>query len=63
MMSRILLEVGIIGSHIGWRIRYRKLLAQAKITGRSVDELLGAKEAMHNRGSDSDVESQMHGEK
>ncbi|KAL3452890.1 PQ loop repeat-domain-containing protein [Aspergillus insuetus] len=59
----ILLEVGIIGSHIIWRIRYRKLLAEAKITGRSVDELLGVKEAVHSRGSDSDIESQMHGEK
>ncbi|RJE19362.1 PQ loop repeat protein [Aspergillus sclerotialis] len=37
----VVLEAGIYGSHIVWRIRYRKVIKEAKVTGRSVDEVLG----------------------
>ncbi|KAJ5647396.1 hypothetical protein N7490_003768, partial [Penicillium lividum] len=36
----IILEGGIYVSHIVWRIRYRKLRKEAKISGRSIDDLL-----------------------
>ncbi|KKA21790.1 PQ loop repeat protein [Rasamsonia emersonii CBS 393.64] len=36
----LLLEMGIYTSHIIWRLRNRKLLRQAKESGRTVDELL-----------------------
>lgn len=41
---RALLEFGIYGCHIVWRIRNRKLLREAKKSGRSVDELLEERE-------------------
>ncbi|KAJ5179815.1 PQ loop repeat protein [Penicillium capsulatum] len=36
----VLLEMGIYTSHIVWRIRYRKVRREAKLSGRSLDELL-----------------------
>ncbi|PTU19846.1 hypothetical protein P175DRAFT_0509837 [Aspergillus ochraceoroseus IBT 24754] len=42
----VLLEAGIFLSHIIWRIRYRKLLREAKTTGRSIDELLEERQRM-----------------
>ncbi|KAK2761134.1 hypothetical protein FQN54_001654 [Arachnomyces sp. PD_36] len=36
----ILMEVGIFGSHVIWRFRYRKLRQEAKESGKSIDEIL-----------------------
>lgn len=36
----IILEGGIYCSHIVWRIRYRKVIKEAKATGKTVDEIL-----------------------
>ncbi|KAJ6110253.1 hypothetical protein N7486_002488 [Penicillium sp. IBT 16267x] len=36
----VILEGGIYVSHIVWRIRYRKLRKEAKMSGMSIDELL-----------------------
>lgn len=38
--NSVVLEAGIYGSHIIWRIRYRKVIREAKATGRTVDEVL-----------------------
>ena len=46
---RALLEFGIYGCHIVWRIRNRKLLREAKRSGRSVDELLEEHELERQR--------------
>lgn len=37
---RVVLEAGIYGSHIVWRIRYRGVLKEAKRSGKTVDEIL-----------------------
>lgn len=39
-IPRVILEGGIFVSHIVWRIRYRKVLREAKRTGKTVDEIL-----------------------
>lgn len=39
-LPRVVLEAGIYISHIVWRIRYRKLRQEAKVTGKSIDDLL-----------------------
>ena len=36
----VVLEAGIYTSHIVWRIRYRRLRQEAKVSGQSIDELL-----------------------
>ncbi|KAJ6107867.1 hypothetical protein N7523_009190 [Penicillium sp. IBT 18751x] len=36
----VVLELGIYASHIIWRIRYRKLRREAKMAGKSIDDLL-----------------------
>ncbi|KAJ5665538.1 PQ loop repeat protein, partial [Penicillium maclennaniae] len=36
----VVLELGIYASHITWRIRYRKLRREAKMAGKSIDDLL-----------------------
>ena len=46
---RALLEFGIYGCHTVWRIRNRKLLREAKKSGRSVDELLEERELERQR--------------
>jgi len=38
--NSIVLESGIYVSHIVWRIRYRHLCREAKMTGKSIDDLL-----------------------
>jgi hypothetical protein len=38
--SSVVLEGGIYVSHIVWRIRYRKLRKEAKMSGVSIDDLL-----------------------
>ena len=40
LMNRVVLELGIYTSHIVWRIRYRKVIREAKVTGKTVDEIL-----------------------
>lgn len=38
--NSVVLELGIYISHIIWRIRYRKLIREAKASGQSIDDLL-----------------------
>lgn len=40
LIDRVVLELGIYTSHIVWRIRYRKVIREAKATGKTVDEIL-----------------------
>ena len=40
MYGSVVLEMGLYISHIIWRIRHRKLLKEAKLSGRSIDDLL-----------------------
>ena len=43
MMNRVVLEMGIYASHLIWRIRYRQLRIEAKACGKSIDEMLDAR--------------------
>ncbi|KAJ5523318.1 hypothetical protein N7513_012862, partial [Penicillium frequentans] len=38
----VLVELGIYVSHIIWRIRFRELRKQARLSGKSIDELVEA---------------------
>jgi hypothetical protein len=49
--TRVVLEAGIYGSHIVWRIRYRRVIKEAKTSGKTVDEIL------EPEGDGCDVES------
>lgn len=53
--NSVVLELGIYVSHIVWRIRYRKLRKEAKVTGRSIDELLSLQQ--NNTQPARDLES------
>lgn len=53
--NSVVLESGIYVSHIVWRIRYRKLRKEAKITGRSIDDLLNLQQ--NNTQIAGDLES------
>lgn len=50
--NSVVLESGIYVSHIVWRIRYRKLRKEAKITGRSIDDLLNSQQNITQTGRD-----------
>lgn len=60
----VALEFGIYGSHIIWRIRYRRVLREAKDTGISVDDLLDQQSGCTQENSTTktvvsgDIESQ-----
>ncbi|KAJ5149253.1 PQ loop repeat protein [Penicillium atrosanguineum] len=41
----VVLESGIYASHIIWRIRYRELRREAKMTGKSIDDLLSLQQS------------------
>jgi response regulator of citrate/malate metabolism len=49
------MELGIYTSHIVWRIRHRKLRKEAKMTGKSIDDLLSLQE--NNAQPTRDLES------
>lgn len=53
--NSVVLELGIYVSHIVWRIRYRKLRKEAKISGRSIDDLLNSQQ--NNTQMAGDLES------
>ncbi|PLB53745.1 PQ loop repeat protein [Aspergillus steynii IBT 23096] len=42
----VVLEVGIYASHLIWRIRYRELRLEAEACGKSIDEMLDARDGM-----------------
>ncbi|KAJ5191252.1 uncharacterized protein N7498_010237 [Penicillium cinerascens] len=54
----VVLESGIYVSHIVWRIRYRKIRKEAKITGRSIDDVLNLQQ--NNTQIAGDLESGVH---
>ena len=45
-MNRVVLEMGIYASHLIWRIRYRELRLEAEACGKSIDEMLDARDGM-----------------
>lgn len=45
-MDRVVLEVGIYASHLVWRVRYRQLRLEAKACGKSIDEMLDARNGL-----------------
>ncbi|KAH8433083.1 PQ-loop repeat-containing protein [Aspergillus melleus] len=46
----VVLEMGIYASHLIWRIRYRQLRIEAKACGKSIDEMLDARNSIEESG-------------
>ena len=46
MPARVVLEVGIYTSHLIWRFRYRELRLEAQACGKSIDEMLDARNGL-----------------